>query len=484
MFGLADEPSRLRTFDLLSLRRRWKFIGICAALSLIAVLLVLALKPKTYTAATQLLVYVREIHLGPEPVVAPGSADLVQVQNEIEIIRSRSTLTSVVQTLGLVDDGEFVPASSLQGIAAGTSDVRLDLAVGALKRRITVKRSGASHTILVSATTSDARKSEQIANAIGRVAVEARVGVDQESGRPPLRRQRLQGLGPSVYVMTAAGVPARPDGPRKIVIVPAAAAFGAAFGAVLVLLMDFRNATVRRAAQVESLGLECLGPAPLLQRRGPKAAREVATGREPVADLSDESEFLSNPMFEQTLRRVRVAIENAPARIIGISSAVAGEGVTRIAIDLVRACRGRKVLFVEARSDDLPLPQRSGSFKTESPLGVPGNPAWRMRCGPDCPDDYDLIVVSLPPLELGPEFRIAARNVDAILLVVKWGVTELQTIERAMAISGVSPADVVGAVLNMVDEGMIGKFGDKFWKAEATVAARRASFAFNAGLLP
>jgi capsular polysaccharide biosynthesis protein len=480
MFGLAGEPSRSRTFDLLSLRRGWKLIGICAALSLIAALLVVVFKPKTYTASTQLLVYVREIHLGPEPVVAPGSADLVQVQNEIEIIRSRSTLTSVVQTLGLVDDGEFVPASSLQGIAAGTSDVRLDLAVGALKRRITVKRSGASHTILVSATTSDARKSEQIANAIGRVAVEARVGVDQESGRPPLRRQRLQGLGPSVYVMTAAGVPARPDGPRKIVIVPAAAAFGAAFGAVLVLLMDFRNATVRRAAQVESLGLECLGPAPFLRRHDPTVAREAAAGRDPAADLLEKSGFLPNPMFDQTLRRVRVAVENSTARTIGITSAVAREGVTSIARGLVRACRGRKVLFVEARSSELSLPQGSGPFKAGSLQSIDGEPIWRIRCGRADPDDYDLIVVSLPPLELGPEFRIAARNLDALLLVVKWGTTELDTIERAMAVSGVSPSDFTGAVLNMVDERTIGRFGDKFWNAEAAIAARRASFAFNA----
>lgn len=514
MFDPVDEPSRLRTFGLLSLRRRWKLIGMCGALSLIFVLLVLAFKPRTYTASTQLLVYVREIHLAPEPVVIPGSADLVQVQNEIEIVQSRGMLFAVARSLGLADDDEFVSTTSglrnaVERIfgrpkaASITSDVRLDRAVEALKRRLLVKRVGASHTILVSVTTFDPRKSERIANAIGQSALEARVDVDQDSSKSFLRRQRLQGLGPSAYVMTAAGVPEQPDGPRRIVILPGAVGFGIAFGSALALLLDFRNATVRTAAQVEYLGLECIGPVPLWRGESLTSAHEAAAG----AESAEGDRFLPNPMLEQTLRRVRVVIDNATVRTIGITSAVAGEGAAAIATHLVRVYRGHKVLLVEAGPSELAMSFSEADFpdlagesdrpllsnadvlekaagfdflKTGSLHAIDGDPIWRIYCGSDSQGGYDVIIVSLPPLEFGPAFRMAARHLDGLLLVVEWENTRLETIERAMATSGVSPSDFIGAVLNRVDERMIGEFGDKFWNAEAALAAKRASFACNA----
>ena len=96
--------------------------------------------------------------------------------------------------------------------------------------------------------------------------------------------------------------------------------------------------------------------------------------------------------------------------------------------------------------------------------------AWRRRCDPDCLGVYDLVVINLPSLELGPEFRMAAQDLDGILLVIKWGSTEFDRIERAIAASGVAPSEFIGAVLNMVDDRMIGKFGDKLWEAEAALA--------------
>ena len=89
---------------------------------------------------------------------------------------------------------------------------------------------------------------------------------------------------------------------------------------------------------------------------------------------------------------------------------------------------------------------------------------------------YDLIVVCLPPLERGAEFRMVAQNIDGILLVMKWGGAETEQVERAFAVSGAAPSDFIGAVLNMVDDRMIGRFGDKFWEAEAFMAVRRRMF--------
>jgi polysaccharide biosynthesis transport protein len=105
--------------------------------------------------------------------------------------------------------------------------------------------------------------------------------------------------------------------------------------------------------------------------------------------------------------------------------------------------------------------------------------AWRTHCDPDCLGIYDLVVINLPPLGLGPEFRMAAQDLDGILLVIKWASTEFDQTERAIAASGVAPSEFIGAVLNMVDDRMIGKFGDKLWEAEVALVARRLPFEFS-----
>jgi succinoglycan biosynthesis transport protein ExoP len=509
MFG---ERSPLRTFGLQSLRRRYRLIAGCGALFLLAGLLIVVLKPAKYTSATQLLVYVRQLQPGPDLVISSGRADLTQVQNEIEIIQSRGMLTKVVGALNLADDDEIVPARTFfralgERLFRGpesTSDVsrtKLERAIEFLEKNVTAKRVGTSHTILVSATTSNPHKSERIANAIGQIALQARVSAEQEGSRSPLLRERLQGLGPNAYVMTTAGVADRPDGPRKIVVMLAALIAGLAVGSALALILDLMNRTVRTAAQVEYLGLECIGAIPRLRRCPPTGASSPTSARWPA----DAGEFRPNAMLDQTLRRTMTAIAASKARTIGITSAVALEGATTVAKYLaqIAALSRKKVLLVEAGQSERPLagneprqiesasdkrPPRSGIVLDES-TGLDvlkldhadsahDAAAWRMHCDPDCLGVYDLVVINLPSLELGLEFRMTAQDLDGILLVIKWGSTEFDRIERAIAASGVAPSEFIGAVLNMVDDRMIGKFGDKLWEAEAALAARRHPFEF------
>jgi polysaccharide biosynthesis transport protein len=514
MSGHVGERSPLRTFGLLSLRRRWRLVASCGALFLIAGVLIILFKPARYTSTTQLLVYVRQLQPGPELVISSGRADLTQVQNEIEIIRSPGMLAKVVGTLKLADDDEIVPAPTLfsalrERIFRGpqsTSEnghTKLERAVEFLEKHVTAKRVGTSHTILVSVTTSDPGKSERIANAIGRLALQARVSAEQEGNRSPLLRERLQGLGPNAYVMTTAGAAGRRDGPRKIVVILAALFSGLAVGSAWALILDLMNRTIRTAAQVEHLGLECIGAIPRLRRCLPIGARWPASTRNPT----DAGEFRLNAMLDQTLRRAITAVTASKVRTIGITSAVGQEGSTTVARYLAQmaALARKKVLLVEAGQSDLrpsmgnerrqiadasdERPPRSGIvpdeclgldvIKVYHAAGARDAAAWRTHCNPDCLGAYDLVVINLPSLQSGPEFRMAAQDLDGILLVIKWGSTEFDLIERAMAASGVALSEFIGAVLNMVDDRMIGKFGDKLWEAEAALVARRYSLEFS-----
>lgn len=50
--------------------------------------------------------------------------------------------------------------------------------------------------------------------------LQARGGAEPDGEKSPLLRERLRGLGPSVYVMTPALIPDKPSGPRKIFVIP------------------------------------------------------------------------------------------------------------------------------------------------------------------------------------------------------------------------------------------------------------------------
>uniref|UniRef100_A0A9E8CKP2 Tyrosine kinase G-rich domain-containing protein n=1 Tax=Bosea sp. NBC_00436 TaxID=2969620 RepID=A0A9E8CKP2_9HYPH len=470
------------------------------------------LKGATYTASTQFLVYVKEVQPGSELVVSLGRADLTQVENEIEIIRSRGTLAKVVSSLNLASDPEFVPAPTLpeqlvrwlagrSQTAADESRSRQEIAIASLAKHISPQRIGTSHTILLNVTTSSSEKSTLIANEISQVMLQAR-GADQEGDRSPLLRERLQGLGPGIYVMTPALVPDKPNGPRRILIVLGAVFVGFLIGTALALLLDLQDKSIRTANQVERFGLECLGAIPWLSRRKPASANEPGSMRQ----RTTEGEFAPSPLLDQTLLRMAVAAEAAKARVVGIASPIAGDGATTVARHFAQtAARSQKVLLVEAGRNALSMPRPEAASPDPTAVGnahletrdgdlwhddaggpdvltIAASPDgdgcanWWMHCGRKSLAAYDLIIVGLPPLEQGAAFHMAAQNIDGILLVMKWGGADAERIERAFAVSGAAPADFIGAVLNGVDSRMIGLFGDELWKAEATISARRRPF--------
>lgn len=512
MSGYRVDRQPTTTFGLLTLRRRWKLICTCVAVSLTVGAAFALLQGVKYTASTQFLVYIKEVQPGSELVVSLGRTDLTQVENEIGIVRSRGTLAKVVRSLNLADDPEFVPAGSLprelvrwfstEPATASDESRRQEIAIEALANSIALQRIGTSHTILLKVTTSAPEKSALIANQISQVMLQARATADSDGDRSPLLRERLQGLGPSVYVMTPALVPDKPNGPRRILIVLGAIIAGFLFGATLALFLDFRDKSIRTAAQVESFGLECLGAIPRLSHRKPASKHQSLQTWQQVA----QDDLAGSALLTQTLLRMAVAAEAAKARVVGIASPIAGDGATTVARHFARtAAHGQKVLLVVANRNptfehrtaaasvdstgpDNTRPETRDGDLWRDHAGGPdiltiaaspdsdGCAHWWMHCGRQSLAAYDLIVVSLPPLEQGAAFRMAAQSIDGILLVLKWGGADAERIERAFSVSGAAPADFIGAVLNGVDERMIGLFGDAFWEAETIVGTQRRQF--------
>jgi Mrp family chromosome partitioning ATPase len=168
-----------------------------------------------------------------------------------------------------------------------------------------------------------------------------------------------------------------------------------------------------------------------------------------------------------------------------------GEGATTLAIGLAEAiaAAGKRVLLIDGVPDN-----RSVSRWAVSLSGIPVRSSNGLRPGvPDGivegraglhvlplrePSDgysngpalphgvldnavgsYDLVIVDMPALVVGPDVRAAAQSLDGFLLVVKWGATESELIRQALRSAGEAQPKFVGAVLNMADDDTMRSYG-------------------------
>jgi polysaccharide biosynthesis transport protein len=183
-----DTTGTLRTFDLREvvsfLWRRWKLIcAICAAVMLIA-MVILSRQTPLYTATAQiLLVPQKEKAPGPEAILTDVTLDFQVVESEIAIIRSTVFLTRVVEKEHLVSDPEFgsaparnvEPEPSAVGSTAKHDDsatpAEILHAADALKGALSVTRLGIGYVLAISVVSKDPARAAKLANAVGEAFV-------------------------------------------------------------------------------------------------------------------------------------------------------------------------------------------------------------------------------------------------------------------------------------------------------------------------
>lgn len=467
-------PDRL--FGMASLLRRRRMLALFGAGFFALGLLYAGSKSVTYTASTQLLLYNNELHPGTPPVVSPGPADMPMVQNMIQILRSPATLTGAIEALQPSQaaeliaggPGAFMSSWRLRGsiTQADASQVTFDRALASLRNNLSVAQVGYSHTVLVKFTWSDPNRAATIANAIARSGIQVLAKSDAGSR---LLDERFQGLGPSAHVISTADPPIRPDGLSRSKTVLLATLGGLAVGIALALVLDFRDRSIRTAEQLEyCLGMECL---------------EVV----PRTDLGPA---------DGALRRASVIVQSVRGlHSVGVTAAASRQGATTTAARLAHlmALSGRKVLVLdgagggrslvpakEAEQGGLVSELEERHFDLRAIAGpdvADSDMAWRKQIDTvvrEATPSYDFVVVDLPPLASGPQVRMAAESLDGLLLVVEWGALDAELIQRSLNLCGSARTKFVGAVLNMADKFVIGRYGDKLAGAQAAAAAGRA----------
>jgi Mrp family chromosome partitioning ATPase len=488
-----DDHSNVRptpAFGFGSLRNRKGLLGLSALMFLAIGLFYSWHRPKTYTASSQLLVYIKRVLTGVDLAILPGRADLPLVQNQIELLRSGNVLIKLVEELQTE-----AQASISSGRNAAPSSAAFSSTLEALHNGLNIRQVGTSHLITVKFTASEPERAAEIVNKLIRVYLQELARTSEAgSSKAPALRELYQSLGPSVYVISAAEPPVRADGPPAVLIAVGAALFGLAVAAAIAILLDAVNDTIRSTRQLEyALGMDCLGVMRARAGGGALADR----GAEPANDSEDgELRRAASTLLTASL---------AGLRTIGVTSAMPGEGATTLAVGLARAmaASGSRVLVIDAcsenpsvsrwarkaprlsaRPDDgrhsttfdqlveirarlhvLPL----AGLTDRKPLSI--SPAALDEVLRSVAEAYDFVIVDMSALATGPDVRAAAQSLNGFLLAVKWGATDSELIRQALQSAGDARAKFIGAVLTMANEKTMRRYGDEFLQdVEAAMA--------------
>src|SRR3979490_1339281 len=297
-------------------------------------------------------------------------------------------------------------------------------------------------------------------------------------------------------VVTLASPPSSPSSPKVTLTIALAALCGSGLGIMLAFAREQMNRKIHTRAQLEKLlGTTCLAVLPAFPKQKsfvgkPWKMQDSGAFRQ----ISEVAPFSSTA---EALRYIKVAIDLHPSggKVIGVVSALPGEGKTTVAIGFSAflARSGARTLVVDA---DLRNPSMTRSLGYTNAPGLlnmvaeksdfdevvitdskfkfdflPSSTQIKPSNSSDVLNsprmkemlklartDYDYVLVDLPPILPVVDVKAVAHLFDAFVLVVEWGSTSTDEIVKAAGASPIAPERLLGAVLNKADEAVMRRF--------------------------
>src|SRR5690554_2251424 len=221
---MAPQPTDLKFIDLdrvfALLRRQARVIGICVAITLALGLFYLALAPRSYVSAGQILIDKNLEQVVDDTAVSVSAVELEsQVLNQIEVLRSSRIATAVAVAENLTSDEEFLNAPPsfsgrirgfLGGLLApfrGGGDAEegaplrasVEEVSGMLRSNVQVDRMGRSSIIRVGYEAASPELAQRIAQAYADAVVQDQLNADLEATKAAADwlQQRLAEIGAS-----------------------------------------------------------------------------------------------------------------------------------------------------------------------------------------------------------------------------------------------------------------------------------------------
>ena len=315
---------------------------------------------------------------------------------------------------------------------------------------------------------------------------------------------------PDSRVVTRADPPISPSFPKIPLTLGLALLMGFGAGCLLALVVDYFDRRIKTYGQANASGLPSIAVLPEigarelaamakhgradLERYDPRMTRMLPAGLQPPLLRY----AITQPMspFAEAIRSIRFALGHAaraaPVKLVGVTSAVGGEGKTTLAANLAfsLAAAGFKVVLVEG---DLRNPQLSRSLCPTVRTGLlevalanmPLNqailvdPTTNLAFLPaPLPKDvalltefassegmrnvlrqlegyFDAVIVDLPPLLPLIDGRALAEQVDSVVLAVGWDHTPQNVFLRAVELLAPIHDRILGTVLTRVNLGRL-----------------------------
>jgi succinoglycan biosynthesis transport protein ExoP len=306
-------------------------------------------------------------------------------------------------------------------------------------------------------------------------------------------------------VITNALVPLGPSHPKTAIILAVSLLLGGALGVALGAVRELRDRAYRTEEQVrDELGLEFLGMLQAVAKTKNKkpwlggqnsSKQQSGTARVLRPHVSNVMRHtLDNPLsnFAEVFRAIKISADLTLAgrtpKVIGIVSVLPGEGKSTIAKNLssLLAHQGARTLLIDT---DLRNPGLTRAVVPEAEAGLAQAvlegkpikdliyheeeskldvlPAVLQRRLPHVSEflassgmksvltqaeqDYDWIVLDLPPLGPVVDVRAIARQIDAFVLVVEWGKTTRRLVRSTLEADRQIHSKCLGVVFNKVD---------------------------------
>ena len=309
-----------------------------------------------------------------------------------------------------------------------------------------------------------------------------------EAGRDMLRAMTLQAgqlaqdaslTKPDARILSAAAVPINPVSRHVPLTLGASLLLGLCLGVLLAGLRDALDTSLRSGEALrQEFGLICHAVLP--ETENPAEASLIA----PFS------------LYAEQLRALQtgLGLGQGQSRILAVTAARPDEGKTTLCIAMGRAlaASGVKVLAIDG---DLRQPSFNAIFGIQGkpglsdhlagqvvladcvvqdrltpldvlPAGTQSRAALSLFLSPALPallgtlrEEYDLVLLDVPPAFALAEGRVLARLADAALLCVRWGHTPRHVIQGAITLLHDAGATIAGAALTRVDAKAHGRSG-------------------------
>ena len=308
----------------------------------------------------------------------------------------------------------------------------------------------------------------------------------------------LAGLRSSeLQIVDAAAVPARPAKPNVPLYLAFGVLAGMTLGVVCVFVVDNTDRSIRNPEQIENTTyvpvLGVIPDAALLPGTGGKN-RLKAQKKDGPKDTAqtDNSRLLSlrNSGVAEAFRALRTSLllsqPDDPAKVLMVTSGMAQEGKSFTSLNLAAALayNGSKVLLVDAdlRRGTLSkvLKQNTGAGLSQVLSGGTDPEAYRQLhelpgltflpagAPSPCPSEllgsqrmtamierwreqYAYVLIDTPPVLPVTDAVVLSPNADAVIVVVRFGVTNQQSIVRTIRALQDVQAKRVGVLVNAMD---------------------------------